>query len=316
MPSKIEWTDETWNVTTGCTKVSVGCDRCYAERMARRQVAMGFARHERGSENDDTWIAYGNAIDPDTGRWSGEITCRWEKLREPLHWKRPRKIFVNSMSDLFHKDVPDQFLNKIWRTFRLTPQHTYLILTKRPRRMLSLMKQAETWSKNWNFEFPLPNVWLGVTAENQAMADERIPILLQTPAAIHYVSLEPLLGGINLKPYLPYLDLVIVGGETGPGARPMRPGWARSIRDQCTRSGTSLFFKGWGAWLPFGQRHAVWNAGAEYFQALADRLGGTDRHQVQPGSNGRQDFYRVGKAESGRLLDGRTWDEMPVPQGT
>lgn len=296
MSTKIEWVrnqdgsqGKSWNPVTGCTKVSPGCKNCYAERMARRQVAMGLARHERGSENDDTWTAYSNAIDPDTGRWSGEITCRYEELDAPLRWKKPRRIFVCSMSDLFHRDVPTHFIARVWDVMRQCPQHTFQILTKQSGAMLSILL---------DWDIVLPNVWLGVSIENSDYL-WRIDELMKCPAAVRFVSAEPLLGDIDLcfpepltgnehsylgtDSVIDKLDWIIVGGESGPGARPMDPNWARGIRDQCVAAGVPFFFKQWGSakpdvlearrWL-----HAGWNPD---------------------------------ERKHGRLLDGRTWDQMP-----
>lgn len=241
--TSIEWADFSWNVTTGCTKLSAGCDRCYAERMARRQVAMGLARHEAGSENDAAWVAYSNAIDPETGRWSGEITCRYDKLSEPLHWKKPRRIFVNSMSDLFHEGVPFEFIERVFGVICNTPQHTYLILTKRHDRMAEIVRELEYLLVGC-FDDLFPNVWLGITAENQEWWEKRCDTFFDCPAALHFLSYEPALGPLVFSDDdLEQLDLVIVGGETGPRARLMELDWVRDVRDQCVEANTSFFFK-------------------------------------------------------------------------
>lgn len=240
--TSIEWADSTWNPITGCTKVSPGCTNCFAERMAKRQVAMGFARHERGSDNDATWIAYSNAIDPDTGKWSGEITCRPEKLDEPLHWRKPRRIFVSSMSDLFHEDVSFEFISKVFATMIAADWHTFLILTKRPKRMLSFMSWFQTKTSLILRSFR--HIWLGVTAENQEWWDRRRDAFFACPATLHFVSYEPALGPLTFSnDDLERLMLVIVGGETGPDARPMQLQWARDIEDQCRSAGVAFFFK-------------------------------------------------------------------------
>ena len=232
MPTKIEWTDETWNPITGCKKVSDGCKNCYAERMAKRLAG------RYGYPADDPF----------------KPTLHEDKLDVPLKWKKPRRIFVCSMGDLFHEDVHRETILRVWKTMAESPQHTFQVLTKRPERMMYILEQwmhpalrlslvDHTW--------PLPNVWLGVTAENQETADQRIPILLNTPAAVRFVSCEPLLGPVDLHPgwLLPIspttskLNQVIVGGESGPGARPMNPDWARSIRDQCKAAGVPFFMK-------------------------------------------------------------------------
>ena len=262
--SKIQWTDRTWNVVTGCSKVSAGCANCYAERMTRRQVAMGTKKYAAGFDT---------------------VVCHPGELETPLHWKKPRRVFVNSMSDLFHKDVPFEFLDCVQTIKLLCPQHDFQTLTKRPERM------AEYYGSRWynrvvNDQWfdrlnrrrldkadgamqhamgrsfgtitcgppesrVLPNEWLGTSVENQAAADERIPHLLRCPAAVQFLSLEPLLGLVFL-PSLGFtgpqtvVDWVIVGGESGPGARPMKPEWVRSIRDQCEAAGVPFFFKGFG----------------------------------------------------------------------
>lgn len=229
--SKIEWTDEVWNIVTGCTKVSAGCKNCYAERIANR--------------------FWGE-------RKFTDIRLHYERLNTPLRWRKPRKVFVNSMSDLFHEDVPFEFIRQIWKTISNTLQHTYQILTKRPSRMY---KFAQWMAGNDDIsiaEWPR-NVWIGVSCENQKTADERIPILLQIPAAVRFVSAEPLLGPVNLSCYLHTLwayngpdypdgvsrglDWVIAGSESGPGARPCDPDWMRSLRDQCVAAGVPLFLK-------------------------------------------------------------------------
>ena len=215
--SAIEWTDVTWNPVTGCDKVSPGCDHCYAEGIATR-----FAGGK----------AFPNGFD---------VTLHPERLDKPLHWRAPRRVFVNSMSDMFHDQISDEFIGRVWDTMAAAPHHTFQILTKRPGRMRSLAKQ----------KLPtLPNVWLGVSAEDQKWADVRIPLLLDTPATVRFISAEPLLGPIDLTPYLPQLDWVIAGGESGPHHRAMDPTWPRLIRDQCVVTGTAFHFKQWGGRTP------------------------------------------------------------------
>jgi protein gp37 len=221
-PTKIEWTDETWNPTSGCSKVSEGCKNCYAERIAKR-----FWR----------------------GREFTDVKCHPERLEIPLHWKKPRKIFVDSMSDLFHDNVPDSFIYDVLNAAIDAPQHTYQILTKRVLRMCRFLEG--------NDEYALPNVWLGVSVENQKSADERIPWLMKTPAVVRFISYEPALGAvdftdhilkdhehINLKPAV--INWIIAGGETGVGARPANPDWFRKVRDQCEEANVPFFFKGMG----------------------------------------------------------------------
>jgi len=291
--SAIEWTDATWNPVSGCTKVSDGCDHCYAERITERF-------HGKGS--------------------FAEVVLHPERLTLPLRWRKPRRVFVNSMSDLFHKDVPDNFIARAFAVMAATPRHTYQILTKRHGRMRALLSDPDGEFQGavgeWRYEhgetdttvptpedpswgWPLPNVWLGVSVEDQQRADLRIPALLKTPAAVRFLSCEPLLGPIDLLgkagvgceetgPAITHegvsqrtdygtgveydcdhqvgVDWVIVGGESGAGARPMHPDWARSLRDQCVSAGVPFHFKQWGGRTP---------------------------------------------KSGGRELDGRTWDEFP-----
>lgn len=316
--TKIEWVKnsdgtqgKSWNIVTGCTKISLGCKNCYAERMAKRQVAMGLTRHERGSDNDDTWIAYSNAIDPDTGRWSGEITCRHDKLDVPLHWKKPRRIFVCSMSDLFHEDVPDRFIFDVFRTIDITPEHTYQILTKRPRRAYTLMVKGYLAA-------PLPdNVWLGVSVENQAAADARRQDFEATPAAVKFVSYEPALGPVDWTGW-EFIDQLIFGGESGPGARPAHPDWFRNARDWAEGHGIARFFKGWGAWKPIGDYdpqtgiyHYSLQHADPYKQVVSVGLDGKMYNNDYPPHKGWH-MARVGKKRADRLLDGQEHNEMPV----
>ncbi|KGN86976.1 phage Gp37/Gp68 family protein [Porphyromonas gulae] len=213
--TKIEWTDKTWNPITGCTKFSAGCQHCYAEVMARRLQAMGQKKYTNGFK----------------------LTLHEDNLREPLLWKKPHTIFVCSMSDLFHKDVPFEFIDKVMNIIKQTPQHRYQILTKRAEIMNEYFSSHETPK----------NVWLGVTVESKT-AKNRIEMLRNLEAApIRFLSCEPLLedlGELNLN----NIDWVIVGGESGVSARPMLAEWVLSIKEQCERQGTSFFFKQWGTW--------------------------------------------------------------------
>ena len=231
--SSIEWTEMTWNPVTGCTKVSEGCRHCYAERLARRLQAMGNPRYTHGFR----------------------VTLHEDLLALPKRWRRPRRIFVNSMSDLFHEDVPEEFLRRVFDTMAACPQHTFQVLTKRSRRLRDLADRLP-WP---------PNVWMGVSVE-EARVVHRIEDLRQVPAAVRFLSCEPLLGPLD------HLDLqgiswVIVGGESGPGARPMLPEWVESILKQCRKAQVAFFFKQWGG---------------------------------------------VRKDLTGRLLHGRTYDELPL----
>ncbi len=244
--SNIEWTDATWNPVTGCNKISPGCKNCYAETFAERWRGIPGHPYEQGF---------------DLRLWP-------ERVGLPLSWKEPRMIFVNSMSDLFHKDVPDDFIGKVFETMLKANQHTFQVLTKRPERMVE-------WTKKTFGNQKLPrHIWLGVSVENQDYV-WRIMYLQQTPAQIRFLSVEPLLGPVVLKSSnLKGIHWVIVGGESGHRARPMNPDWARDIRNQCEKYGVAFFFKQWGAFNAKGER--------------------------------------VGKKAAGRVLDRRTWNEMPI----
>jgi len=233
--SPIEWTDATWNPVTGCTKVSPGCKNCYAARMANRLKAMGQPRYAAGFR----------------------VTLQRDLLFQPLRWRSPRRIFVNSMSDLLHDEVPLDFIREVFAVMESAHWHVFQVLTKRSQRLREIAPQV-VWP---------PNVWMGVSVENAAYL-RRIADLARIPAAVRFLSLEPLLGPLERLP-LRGIDWVIVGGESGPKARPMDPGWVRDIRNQCRAAEVPFFFKQWG-----GTR----------------------------------------KAAAGRLLDGRTWDEMPAPE--
>lgn len=313
MASKIEWTDVTWNPVVGCAHVSPGCDNCYAAREASGRL--------RGT------AAYAGLAEG--GRFSGEARCLPERLDQPLHWRKPRFVFVNSMSDLFHPDVPMDFILRVWSTMSRSPQHTFQVLTKRPQRMAKIV-DAIAWKWEGDLdgggEMPLPGVWLGTSIENDRYTF-RADHLRATPAAVRFLSLEPLLGP------LPSLDLtgidwVIVGGESGPRARPMHPDWARSIRDRCVDAGVPFFFKQWGEWEPvepvYGEDghddvliddyedvaiESLDRAGQ--VEMRLTKAGGTYGHQPDPAGNPWW-MARVGKKAAGRVLDGRTWGEMPA----
>ena len=214
--SKIEWTEATWNPTTGCTKVSSGCANCYAERQAKRLQAMGAANYRNGFA----------------------VTCHPEMLKRPGQWKRPRRIFVNSMSDLFHCKVPDEFRRQVFGAMEENPRHTFQVLTKRP------WLAAEFFERNRDIK-PGRHIWLGVSIEDQEVAD-RAHALRAIPDVNRFISMEPLLGPLGWRVSLAGIHWVIVGGESGPGARPMQPQWVRGIRDQCADQGIAFFFKQWG----------------------------------------------------------------------
>lgn len=324
MSTKIEWVrnpdgtkGESWNPVSGCSHSgSPGCDHCWARRMAQR------LRGRFGYPQDDPFA----------------VTLHPDKLDAPLHWKKPRRIFVCSMGDFFHCLVPFSFQCEILQVIGKCPQHTFLILTKRT-------DQLEMWehAAGWH---PYPNLWLGVTAENQEQADKRIPVLLQTPAAKRWVSIEPCLGEMDISGALwgyprqmsyrtyvthdmamdaqdmslegtlytddeweqttPALDWVVLGGETGPGARPMHPNWARDVRDQCVAAGVPFLFKQWGAWFPRDQ----WEHSPELVlpdDDVAYQQG--PRTHIFPDGTAA---HRIGKKRAGHLLDGQLWDQYPA----
>lgn len=301
----IEWTDATWNPIAGCTIVSKGCTHCYAMHMAARLEAMRQPKYA-----GLTKVVNGNTV------WTGKIAVAGEPgFRQPLRWKKPRRIFVNSMSDLFHDDVDAETINRIMAIMVLTPQHTYQVLTKRPATMRAYLTG---WYQKHGFA-PLPNVWLGVSVEDQATANERIPLLLNTPAAVRWISAEPLLGPV-LLPGLDgpigatVLDWVVVGGESGPDARPMHPDWARDIRDDCKAAGTPFFFKQWGEWAPGEnstrnqvrtERTARWWDGKWSFGTITPKVSEEMHVDDEP------DLYRFGKQVAAALLDGREHREYP-----
>lgn len=265
----IEWTDDVWNPTTGCDRVSPGCDNCYALTMAKRLKGMGSDKYQRDG-------------DPRTSGPGFGVTEHKDELDKPVKWRKPRRVFVNSMSDLFHDQISDDFIVEVFARMWWAPQHTFQVLTKRHGRMRSLVPRIEADLRQREADlvlvdcptpltWPLPNVWLGVSVENQRWANIRVPALLGTPAAVRWLSCEPLLGPVDLRdcagvdaleqdwiggpgggmgaPH-PFVDWVVVGGESGPRSRPMVSDWARSLRDQCTRAEVPFFFKQWGSWGP------------------------------------------------------------------
>lgn len=222
--TSIEWTDATWNPVAGCTIMSAGCTNCYAMRMAARLEAMGVEK-------------YRNLTRKSGGRakWTGSLYLDDNALSIPETWKKPRNVFVNSMSDLFHPDVPATFIQKVWHVMQDTPRHTYQILTKRPDRMAEILSDG----------FPvLSNVWLGTSVEDGRVL-HRLDELREVPAAVRFVSFEPLIGSVA-DGRLDQIQWAIVGGESGPGARRMDPFWIDEIFDMCSDAGTAFFFKQWG----------------------------------------------------------------------
>jgi len=365
--TNIEWTDATWNPIRGCSRVSEGCRNCYAETVANRFKGQG--------QPYEGLIASG-------GQWNGQIKLVYEKLIEPLRWQRPRRIFVNSMSDLFHENVPFEYIASVFAVMSVTTRHTYQVLTKRPARMLEFFDwalHAQDFDGEWKklqpdryeadrfqcgdriFEhwplwiewdkcgydncgpaWPYQNIWLGVSVEDQSTADERIPLLLQTPAAVRWISAEPLLGPINLNhldadaagnrdlcqinaltgdhsdmgrpcPDVAHLNWVVVGGESGPGARPMHPDWARSLRDQCAAAGVEFLFKQWGEWAPWHTCDV--QEGMKLCDAGRDkRINITHDGKTTsglPNMPGDHTMYRLGKKAAGRLLDCVLHDGYP-----
>jgi protein gp37 len=316
--SKIEWTDATWNVISGCSPLSEGCQNCYAQRMARRLAGRcGYPPY------------------PDHFK----VTLHPDRLEDPLRWRKPRMVFVCSMSDLFHESIHWSVVEAVFMTMVKARQHVFQVLTKRADRMLEFVSECFPGLDRCS-----PHIWLGVTAENQKRADERIPLLLQTPAAVHFVSCEPLLGPVDFKwrtdgkpcSHLGCLshtshacegcgriggrvgiDWLITGGEAGPGARPSHPDWFRSLRDQCLAAGVPYFHKQNGEWLA----HPEWvAAGRPQYTNWGCLSRSGNWFPLTTTWNGRQgderdDFeysmYRVGKKRAGRLLDGREWNEMP-----
>jgi len=295
MSTKIEWTDETWPVVTGCTPCSIGCTNCYAARMAATRL-----KHHPRYEGLAT-ISNGKA------KWTGEVRLNHDVLEQPLRWRKPRRVFVASMGDLFHEDVPFVFVRRIFRKIAEAPWHTYQILTKRPLRMSLFFEWYQDFCDRLDI-YPhkdmserFPNVHLGVSVENQAAADERREYLERCPAAVKFVSYEPALGPIDWTGW-EFVSQIISGGESGPGARPSHPDWHRATRDFCQENEIAYFMKQWGAWLPFSD----WPH---------DYHGWTRAYSWEPSYDGRPDMVHVGKKAAGHLLDGREWQEFPVADG-
>lgn len=352
--TNIEWTEATWNPITGCSVKSPGCTNCYAMKLAGTRLQHHPSR-------------VGLTVDSKAGSvWTGEVRFNEQWLDQPLRWKRPRMIFVCAHGDLFHESVPDKWIDRVFAVMALAPQHTFQVLTKRSDRMREYLTKHDTstvgdsitnaafWLNNrvrgyrgsgGSAVWPLPNVWLGVSVEDQARADERIPDLLATPAAVRWLSCEPLLGPVDLQcawhgenaldgecwgecnwcrrgPDFPPLhncqaglqseahwskgrdgvDWIVAGGESGPGARPMHPDWARSLRDQCEEAGVPFFFKQWGEWAPVDDATPD---GVPVADLMPD---GTRVVHANPIT---AMLARVGKKRAGRLLDGVEHNGMP-----
>lgn len=320
-----KWWNESWNPVTGCTKGSPGCKNCYAERDWARMVHLP---------------AY-------AGRDFTDVGCHPERLDQPLRWARPRKIFVNSMSDLFHEAVPDAFLDKVFAVMAHAKQHIFQVLTKRHNRMhqyLTTHNRSSYWAqaandmglrpdpKDKNSRYttehfpgrdvagcyqadPLPNVWLGVSAENQTFADARVPVLLATPAAVRWVSLGPLLGAVSLAEHGLHgdpgqLDWVVLEGESGSRARPMHPDWVRGMAKECAAAGVPFNFKQWGEYAPATYAPVADQPNQTSWRSddpAVMKVKWLDPHEWGDGIGS----VRVGTRHAGRLLDGVLYDEYP-----
>lgn len=274
--SKIEWTEEVWNPLTGCEKIGQGCKHCYAERMSHRLRKMGRPEYQ-DAVNDD-------------GHWTGKITLIESRLADPSEWKKTRRIFVNSMSDLFHKDVPSEFIQRVVRAMCLANQHTYQVLTKRYARP----------AVELNSQDASDHIFIGFSVCNQADADRA----WQGVRAVHllgwrtWVSFEPALENINWNGW-EFVDWMVCGGESGSNARPMHPLWARSARDFCVGNQIPFLFKQWGEWGPLGRINVPSN---RTFRTKPIRAGG-------------EILVKAGKGLTGRALDGQIWDQYPVVGG-
>lgn len=325
--TQIEWTDSTWNPVRGCSRVSAGCHHCYAEPQAARIIRM-----DRGRGVPVGQGAYDGLLN-EQDQWNGKIKLVEDQLKQPLRWKKPRKIFVNSMSDLFHKGVPEDFIDKVFAVAALcfikqeTP-HTFQILTKRPDRMSKYLNHPDTLANikkamreldhqlNNSIDvtpwWPLPNVWLGVSVEDNKSAKKRIPLLLECPAVIRWISAEPLLGYVDLQIQdTPKIHWVVVGGESGKDARPMHRSWLTDLLWQCQEHNIPFLFKQWGEWNP---RMVGGGDGPCVEDVPRIRLTDQSDNGSILGAKGDNDSWmnRSGKARAGRMLGGQTYDEYPV----
>lgn len=244
MPNtKIEWTDATWNPVVGCSLISAGCKNCYAMSMARRLETMGVEKYQGLTQKTGKRVT-----------WNGVVREDHQSLQIPYRWKKPRKIFVNSMSDLFHDKVSDDFILQVWEVMSNTPQHLYQILTKRPGRMIRVLTDT--------VDQILPNVWLGTSVESKEH-NNRIDVLRQTPAAIRFISFEPLIGPVD-QVNLQSIDWAIVGGESGNKARVINESWIDEIHTQCIAHDVAFFFKQWGSWGQDKQKRSKKANGRQY----------------------------------------------------
>lgn len=352
--TKIEWTDATWNPVTGCSKVSQGCKHCYAER---------------------EWPRMTKLVPAYAGREFTDVRTHADRLDQPIRWAKRRMIFVNSMSDLFHPSVPDDFIDSVfgvmWACLYVRNEqdgHIFQVLTKRADRMRDYLSTDRRkawalaaihygggidpdglWDQIMDFEGPHPRIWIGVSVEDQTAANERIPLLLDTPAAVRWISAEPLLGPVDLTEikvpsehdklnhsgFYPSrfnaltteyddkhyhqppaaIDWVVVGGESGPKARPMHPQWARDLRDQCAVAGVPFLFKQWGEWAPgenCGGPMTKTEETADWFAEKWSFGNMTPRQSEECHIDDEPLLYRCGKKRAGRLIDGVTHDGYPI----
>ncbi len=339
--TKIEWTDATWNPITGCAIVSPGCTNCYAMKLAGTRLKNHPSR---------------NGLTKDTKAgpvWTGEVRLNRQWLDQPLRWTKPRMIFVCAHGDLFAEGVDQVWIDHVFAVMALAPQHTFQVLTKRPERMreyilgmssrrgfiagYGALVRGGNLPDHYETAYeavakPLPNVWLGVSVEDQKRADERIPILLDTPAAVRWISAEPLLGPLDLVTFLGgtlrignifikvpavRLDWVVAGGESGPDARPMHPDWARSLRDQCAAAEVPFLFKQWGEWAPQVGAVDGWTTPDDPEISRIDHRDWEENHWGEPyrpmWCDDLEDdtVSRVGKRYAGRLLDGVEHNGFP-----
>lgn len=368
--SKIEWTEKTWNPTIGCSKASEGCKNCYAIKEAWIRM---------GNPNPKIQAKFAGTVYKTEGgalNWTGNINFGQDALTLPLRTKKPALWFVNSMSDLFHPNMPEEYIDEVYAVMALCRQHTFQVLTKHPERM------AEYFDGDWrkrvygqvyvvydkadyptlhnmqqdaldllDGEYPLPNVWHGVSVENQKWADIRIPLLLQVPSAVRFLSCEPLLGPLDISKYLtppyvcnkcgfvgydhyklgaleglhlncnysafpstimpPQIHWIIVGGESGPDARPMHPTWVQHLREQCIKAEIPFFFKQWGDWVPIND----WKEAGLHKKTCVYRDGYYDEHMYVRNGESGQPMAKMGKKKSGALLDWTEWKQWPEAYG-
>jgi protein gp37 len=281
--SKIPWTEATWNPVVGCSKkpISTGCDNCYAKSIATRFSGKGNNFHGVAKN----------------GKWTGDVIFSEKKLHDPLKWSKPKRIFAGSMGDIFYSGVSESQLVRIFQIMNVCRRHTFIILTKRPGRMLDFLNDIDMSY--------FPHVWFGVSVENQQAADQRIPILLETEATVKFISCEPLIGEVDIEKYIRGLDWVIAGGENGTGARICDFLWIDSLRMSCRDYGVPFFFKGYGSWVPnFG----ICNSGSEQV-----KLNKSYRENTIVRNFGELDayYYKVGSKHSSDLIFGKQYHEYP-----